>query len=40
MKSPLIIALIAVAAIAIFFAVRYFLERARPKKIDATGTVV
>jgi len=40
MKSPLIIALIAVLAVAIFAAVRYFLERARQKKIDATGTVV
>jgi hypothetical protein len=40
MKSPLIIALIVVLAIAIIAAVRYFLERARQKKIDATGTVV
>lgn len=40
MKSPLIIALIVVLAVAIFAAVRYFLERARQKKIDATGTVV
>ncbi len=40
MKSPLIIALVAVLAVAIFAAVRYFLERARQKKIDATGTVV